>query len=51
LQTVADLAPRALLVEQFVLERDQERDTLNRVPAWLDDIERTPRRPPSISST
>jgi hypothetical protein len=32
-QTVADLAPRARLVEQFVLERDQERDTLNRVPA------------------
>jgi flavodoxin len=39
LQTVADLAPRAQLVEQFVLECDQERDTPNRVSAWLDDIE------------
>ncbi len=38
-QTVADLAPRARLVEAFVLECDQERDTLNRVSAWLRNIE------------
>ena len=38
-QTVADLAPRARLVEAFVLECDQERDTLNRVSAWLQKVE------------
>jgi flavodoxin len=35
LQSVADLAPRARLVEPLVLEADQERATLNRVSAWL----------------
>jgi flavodoxin len=38
-QTVADLAPRARLVEPFVLECDQERDTLTRVSGWLTKIE------------
>jgi flavodoxin len=38
-QTVADLAPSARLVEPFVLECDQERDTLARVSAWLTDVE------------
>jgi flavodoxin len=38
-QTLADLAPRARLVEAFVLECDQERDTLNRVSAWLQKVE------------
>jgi flavodoxin len=35
LQSVADLAPRARLVQPLVLEADQERATLNRVSAWL----------------
>lgn len=38
-QTLGDLAPRARLVEAFVLECDQERDTLNRVSAWLQKVE------------
>ena len=38
-QTVTELAPRARLVEPFVLEADQERRTLNRVTEWLGDVE------------
>ena len=38
-ETIAELAPRARLVEPFVLECDQERATLDRVSAWLDSVE------------
>jgi flavodoxin len=39
LRTVAELAPRARIVEPFVYRADQERDTLNRVSAWLRAVE------------
>jgi flavodoxin len=37
--TLAELAPRARFARAFVLQGDQERDTLNRVTAWLRDVE------------
>lgn len=38
-RTVADLASRARIMEPFVLQADQERETLNRVTAWLQAVE------------
>jgi len=37
-QTVAELAPNSRILDPFVMQADQERETLNRVSAWLRDI-------------
>jgi flavodoxin len=39
LSVVADHAPEARLVDGFVLERPQERQTIERVTEWLDRLE------------
>lgn len=39
LTVVADHAPQSRLVEGFVLERPQERQTIERVTEWLDQLE------------
>lgn len=38
LQTVAEFAPNSRILDSFVMQADQERETLNRVSAWLRDI-------------
>jgi flavodoxin len=38
-QTVAELAPNSRILDPFVMQADQERETLDRVSAWLRDIE------------
>lgn len=38
METVAGLVPDARLAETFVLECDQERDTLRRLGGWLDTV-------------
>ncbi|MFD1378113.1 flavodoxin family protein [Fodinicurvata halophila] len=38
-RSVADLASGARILEPFVLQADQERETLNRVTAWLQAVE------------
>jgi flavodoxin len=35
LRTLEELAPRAQILESFVMQADQERDTMNRVSGWL----------------
>lgn len=39
LSVVGDHAPEARLVDGFVLERPQERQTIERVTEWLDGLE------------
>ena len=39
LETLSALAPRARFVNSFVLQGDQERDTLSRLSAWLREVE------------
>lgn len=39
LSVVADHAPEARLIDGFVLERPQERQTIERVTEWLDGLE------------
>lgn len=38
-QTIAELAPNSRILDPFVMQVDQERKTLNRVSAWLRDLD------------